>query len=153
MHDLSSITSFMEILKNQIKNEGSSMTLEEKAKAGQQLDALVKSASDALDILKELLREEAFQICKGKAGVCQLTPDCSVKYPYPTMKLRGDVDILELHNVLGDDFGDFIETTVSHSLRKDVQETVTGNPKYFEAVMDAVDIVEGTPRVFFKRGD
>ena len=152
MNDLPSIVRFMETFKELVAKKGVSMTLEEKATAGLQIDAIAKSASETLEILRELLRDEAFQICKGKVKVCQLTPDCWVKYPNSTMKLKNGVDLGNLQKVLGDDYGDVIETTVTLSLRKDAQEKIVENPKYLDAVMEVVDLVVGLPRVFFKRG-
>lgn len=152
-NDLTTLIRFMESLNTLINSERASMTLEEKAKLGQQLDAVVKSTSDTLETLKGFLREEAFQICKGKAGDCQLTPECTVKFPHPVMRLKEDADVDALHKILGDDYLEIIEATTTHTLRKDAQTKILSNPKYLEALTGAIDIEDGKPRVFFKKDD
>jgi len=146
----------MEDLKGEIRGNLPNLSTEEQVAIGQRLSAVAKVASDTLDPIKENLRDQAVLKNKGASGLCRLeAPDgseCTVSIPTPSVVLRKDVDISSLKAQLGVLFDALIETITTYKPRTDIRVKTASipDPVQKQALLGALDVNQGTPKVHFK---
>lgn len=122
---------------------------------GHKIDSIIKEAEKALEPIKGVLREKAIQAHGGDPGAEHFDGSdgcrCTVSIPKPATVVRKDADMDSLKRILGTEFDRFFETFVSYKPRDTFGSRVAGaSTDHQNAVLEAVDVKEGTPRVFFK---
>lgn len=131
------------------------ISLKEWVGIGQKLMVLVNESAKAVGFIKDMLRKEAAARADGKPGSHYFPgidgSQCIVNIPTPVLQMKKDADIDSLRRLLGDKFDLFFETVVTYRPRKEFYlKTAACNEKEVQAIVDAVDLVDGTPRVMFK---
>lgn len=122
---------------------------------GQLLDTIGKRASKALDPLKVALRDQAVRN-GGKPGPLYLNSthgsSCTVVIPKPSLKIQKDTDMDGLRALLGTRFDVFFETLTKYKPRPEFENRTAAcsDPDERQAMIEAVKMDEGTPRVSFK---
>jgi hypothetical protein len=127
-----------------------------------ELGSVLRDVGDALETLldkvKERLREHALQRSGGRPGKYSLTGTdlgvASVTIPEASLRLHRN-KVADLRRALGDDFGLFFEEVTTHAPCKDFEGRVAalqeGTTRHL--LLAAVERVEATPRVGFRRGE
>lgn len=155
-HKLSILIRAMEDLKGEIQGSLSNLDTDEQVAVGQRLNAIVKITTDTLDPIKAVLRDQAVQRTKGASGPCKLeAPDgseCTIRIPTPSVELRKNADISNLRTQLGILFDSLIETVTTYKPRTDIRVKTAAipDPAQKQALLEALEISPGTPKVFFK---
>ena len=131
------------------------LSLDQQLEIGLQLFMLSKKIENALEPIKKVLRAEAVKRNHGLIGPCLFTsPDgsrCTVRVPAPTIQMRKDADIGGLKALLGYEFSELFEELISYKPLKDFHKRVGScSPDKAKVLLGAVDITEGTPRVYFE---
>ena len=120
---------------------------------GQRLWWIVDRANKILDLIKVRLRQEAagtpgssrFDSLPGDSAHALVVPQAS------SLNVRKDADVSGLATLLGDRFPEFFETVTTYRPRKDFQVRVASSPAAEQgALLEAVEMVDRTPRVVFK---
>ena len=131
------------------------ISIEDQVALGQKLWNLSRKAMAALEPLKGCIRDEAVLRQKGTPGTVQFDARdgsrCRVVLSTPTLEIRKGADMESIKSLMKGQFHYLFKTTVSYRPRMDFKDQVGNvNPKAQQAVLDAVDIVPGTPKVFFE---
>jgi len=131
------------------------LTQDDQVAIGHLLVSIGKNADKALDPIKKSLREMAVQQ-QSKPGNVYLDsthgPTCMVVIPKASVKVRKETDMEVLKGILGTRFEAFFETLTSYKPRPEFENRTAACTDQTErqAVLDAVKVEEGTPRVSFK---
>lgn len=131
------------------------LTVDDAVDIGVALVGLEKTAHGALSPIKDIVRQVALDETKGQPGTCRLETQggskCQVIVPSPTIKVRGTADMDALKTTLGDRFALFFNTQISYKPAAGFNKLAAYDPQGSRPALDAVDIIDGTPRVSFKR--
>jgi len=123
---------------------------------GHKLGAIAKEAAETLDPIKVLMRNKGVLSTGGDSGTCHFNGSdgshCTVSVPKPTTVVRKDADMVGLQQFLGDDFHKFFETVTVYKPKGERFSTrvASTDSARRDAVLNVVDVKEGTPRVSFK---
>jgi len=155
--DLRKLVQATELVARAVSTELRAGTLDtdDQVAVGQLLDTISKRANKALDPIKVALRENAVQQ-GGKPGPVYHNsthgPSCTVVIPKPALKILKDADMDGLRALLGDRFDGFFETITKYKPRQEFENRTATCKDAAErqAVLDVVELDEGTPRVSFK---
>ncbi len=132
------------------------MNVETQVEVGQKLWVMSRKITTALEEVKMHLRDEALKQQNGTSGVIRFNaPDgskCKVSFPIPCLEIRKGVDMLTVKNLLGDQFPVYFKTTVTYKPQNDFRDTIEeiSDPAIRQTVLDAVDVIPATPKVFFE---
>jgi len=157
INDLRRLVQAIETVAETVADElqGGSLTQDDQVAIGHLLVALGKKADEALDPLKRSLREIALQQ-QSKPGTVYLDsahgPTCLVVIPKPSVQVHKDTDMEVLKGILGTRFDVFFETMTNYKPRPEFENRTAAcnDERERQAVIDAVKVDEGTPRVSFK---
>lgn len=126
-----------------------------------EIGSIVRDVDDAfaklLDNLKEIVREHAQRRLGGEVGRCSLDGSdlgsAVVSVPEPTLRLARGHSADEMRRVLGPAFANFFEETTLCKPTPEFAEHVAAlqDEEQRRLVLDAIEYVEGTPRVSFRR--
>lgn len=135
--------------------EEASLSPSDKVALAQALYLVTRRSDTILSALKEALRDEAIRRSGGQPGPQVMFSDdgskCTVMIFPPVMKSRKDADWQGLKAALGARFVDLFDEVTTFRPRKDFQEQAASlDPAHMQAVMNAVDMVADTPKVYFK---
>lgn len=155
--DLRKLVQAVEIVARAISTDLRAGTLDtdDQIAVGQLLDSIGKRANKALDPIKDALRDKAVKQ-GGNPGPVYLNSthgsSCTVVIPKPSLKILKDADMEGLRALLGSRFDAFFETITSFKPRVEFENRTAAcsDPNERQAVLDAVKLDEGTPRVSFK---
>ena len=155
--DLRKLVQATEVVARAVSDElrAGMMDTDDQIAVGQLLDTIAKRANKALDPLKATLREKALRQ-GGKPGPVHLNSthgsSCMVVIPKPSLKILKDTDMEGLRTLLGDGFDAFFETITTYKPRPEFENRTAAckDASERQAVLDAVKLDEGTPRVSFK---
>lgn len=123
---------------------------------GHLLVSLAKTADKALDPIKVSMRNEALKR-GGSPGTVHLHSahgaNCTVSIPKPSLNVRKDADMDRLRALLGAKFDSYFETLMVFKPRPGFADRTASctDPSERDAVIEAVKMDEGTPRVSFSR--
>jgi hypothetical protein len=127
-----------------------------RVEAGSVLWAIAEDLKKSLDNLKKQLREEALlAIPLGESGTEKFkglhSGSAKVVVMSESVKPRKGADIDSLKTLAS--FGDVFEEVTTFKARRNAAEVVAGLPHGAErtALLESIDIVNGTPRVSFTR--
>jgi|SaaInlStandDraft_3_1057020.scaffolds.fasta_scaffold00861_8 hypothetical protein len=153
--DLITVIRTIEDLRRALPSLLTAMPDEEAVALGHKLAGISKEAGEALEPIKGKLRELAVQARAGDPGAEHFDGNdgsrCTVSIPKPNTVVRKDADMDGLKGILGDDFDRFFDTVVTYKARDTLATRVAGaDQAKRDAVLEAVDVKEGTPRVYFK---
>lgn len=142
------------VVLSQLRPGTTQKSISEQVEIGQLLWTLVRMANATLDPIKDTLRGTALKHRNNQPGSHTLdAPDgsrCTVTIPQPSVGLRKDADLDSLKATLGSNFDLLFETHVSYKPRKDLKVKVAVLPQpHQHAVLEVIDILNGTPRVSF----
>ncbi len=128
-----------------------------------EVGSVLRDVSDAfgvlLDRLKEAIREQALRKSGGRPGTYALEGEeygeASVNIPEATLRLARGQAVDDLRRALGDDFDLFFEEITTHRPRKDYETRAAAlqDPAQRRVLLAAVERVDSTPRVSFRRED
>jgi len=131
------------------------MDIEAQVEVGQKLWEISRQATAALDPIKGALRDEAVKQRGGVSGPIQFdSPDgsrCTVSIPAPSLGVRKGADMGFLKALLGAQFDALFETVVVYKPKSDIRtKTALLSDPHQQAILEAVDVNPGTPKVFFR---
>lgn len=115
--------------------------------------------SAALNAVKKDLREEAASQLGGGTGTASFDGTdlgtASVNVPKASLRVPKGKKIDDIKAAIGSDFSLFFEEVTTYKPRAQFDERVTGltNPLHQQILLNAVERVEPTPRVSFRRND
>jgi len=135
--------------------DGVALSSSDKVALAQALYLVSRRSDTILSALKEAIRDEAIRQSGGQPGPQVMSSDdgskCTVMIFPPVMKSRKDVDWQGLKATLGARFVDLFDEVTTFRPRKDFQKQAAFlDPAHMQAVMNAVDMVADTPKVYFK---
>jgi hypothetical protein len=122
---------------------------------GSVLYMMERAAHKALETVKGNLRAQALRSHPEPGtvhwnGSGRGTVDITI--PAPFLKVRKGADLKALRGIIGEDFDDLFETVTTYKLRKGAGDRLSdATAETRQAVMGACELVDGTPRVSFKR--
>ena len=131
-------------------------SVEELVEFGHKLWLLARRATAALEGVKEALRNEGVARGGGVPGSVSIDASdgsrCRVVVPKSGLVLKKGADIEGLKSALGDDFDAYFETVVTYKPRAGLRAKVAskGPTLQAQAILDAVSVVEGTPKIYFE---
>jgi len=126
-------------------------TTDELIDVGLKLDTLTKVASKTLDPIKVKLRQEAISQSNQQAGDVDLGSGCLVRIPKPKVVVRKNYSMGNLKSLLGSAFSTVFNETTTFKPQKDFQNVVSQcDPAQQKDIMAAVEMVDDSPKVFFK---
>jgi hypothetical protein len=128
------------------------LSLKDQVELGQILWRVINRAQEALEPLKDSLREEGQErqgVTPGRQFLSGRSRNsrCTVTIPPPSIKLRSDVDIGALRKALGHDFEAFFNVVVTP--RREFADRAAERPDLLQELTKAVDTVTDKPRVSF----
>ena len=154
--ELFSVARDVERLGRELDAKLGQMPAEEIVEVGHKLWLLARKATAALGGLKEALRNEGLARGGGTPGSVNIDASdgscCRVVIPKPSVVLKKGTDMDGLKTILGADFDLFFETVVAYKPRTGLRSRVAskGTTSQTQAVLDAVAVVEGTPKIYFE---
>lgn len=126
-----------------------------------EVGSILWSLSDQIDaILKRIkaeIRAVALGHLDGQVGTVQLLGDdlgeVSVNFPEPILRVPRDKNIAGVQQMLGTDFKVFFDEVKTYQPAKDYEKQVAAihDPITQRALLDAIERIEATPRVSFRR--
>jgi hypothetical protein len=132
-------------------------SLSTKTEVGTVLSEIDDSLHKILDSIKEELRAETMKQLDGRVGTHTFLGDdlgeASVLVPNAVLRVPKGKDMEEIRLRLGSQFSLFFEEVTTFTPRKEYEERVVAvsDPVQQQILFDAVERVELTPRVSFKR--
>lgn len=132
------------------------MGVETQVEVGQKLWVMSRKLTAVLEEVKIHLRDEALKQQNSTSEViCFNSPDgsrCKVRFPTPCLEIRKGADMSAVRNLLGDQFPTYFKTTVTYKPQNDFRDTIEeiSDPSIRQTVLDAVDVIPATPKVFFE---
>jgi hypothetical protein len=132
--------------------------LSQQIEVGSILREIGDSIAGVLDRIKESIREHAIRRSGGRSGTLNFAGtdlgEATVNIPEASLKLAQGKSIEDLRRALGEDFEIFFEEITTHKPRKDFETRMAAlqDAAQHRVLLAAVERVEATPRVGFKRG-
>lgn len=157
VNDLRKLVQAVEVVARAISTDlqAGALDTDDQIAVGQLLDTIAKRANKAIDPLKSVLRKKALRQSTAPGPVYLNSthgPSCMVVIPKASLKILKDADMDGLRALLGSRFDAFFETITSYKPRQEFENRTAAckDASERQAVLDAVKLDEGTPRVSFK---
>jgi hypothetical protein len=131
--------------------------IEDSVEIGSVLWYLGDAISDVLNGVKKELRSEAQQQLSGSTGTASFDGTdlgtASVNVPKASLRIPKGKKVDDIKMAIGSDFSLFFEEVTTYKPRAEFDARVTNltNPLHQQILLNAVERVEPTPRVSFRR--
>jgi hypothetical protein len=139
-----------------LKSQLATVATEDKVEIGSVLWAVGDAISDTLNGLKKELRTEAASQFGGTGTASFDGTDlgtASVNFPKASLRVPKGKDMDTIKSAVGNDFALFFEEVTTYKPRAEFDKRVPtlNNPLHQQILLNAVERVEPTPRVSFRR--
>lgn len=140
-----------------LKSQLATIATEDKVEIGSVLWAVGDAISDALSGIKKELRVEATTQLGGATGSTNFDGTdlgtASVNVPKASLRVPKGKDMDTIKAAIGSDFALFFEEVTTYKPRSEFDKRVPtlNNPLHQQILLNAVERVEPTPRVSFRR--
>ena len=157
MLDLNQFRQDVKVLIRALSIEADEAEPERQVEIGMFLWNMIDAANTSLDTIKDrYLRPYAMEQANKKPGPQVIyglsDTECIINIPEPSYRLKKDVDMDHIRDLLGDRFSEFFQESSNVQPRRETGNLVArmNDGEARQALLDALEEHSGTPRVMFK---